>query len=67
MSKLRTPSPKPGAPRQSEDWEEDKPYLPSLTVYDDGPTFTGILDQNGQQIMRDKPIGFLSSINHRKR
>lgn len=47
-------------------WWQDMPeryeetIIPALTVFENEPTFTGILDAEGQPIMRGpEPIGFL--------
>jgi hypothetical protein len=42
-------------------WDDDRPFLPDLTVYDrEEPEKTGLVDQWGNDIVRvsDQPIGF---------
>ncbi len=40
-------------------WDDNAPMIPCLSVNDHDPTFTGLLDKDGDEIWRaPRPVGF---------
>ncbi len=53
-----------GAIRPRAEWDEDRPFLPALTVFEPGhyPRETGLLDKDGNDLVafdHMEPIGYV--------
>lgn len=50
---------RPRAVKVRAEWDDDVPLIPHLDVPDHEPTFTGLLDDKGEEIWRaPRPVGF---------